>query len=46
MRKGHCIVNLLALFILIWLVFMGGCQLIGKMTREGLETDCLTLAAD
>ena len=36
-RNGNCLVALLALMIIIWLVFMGGCQLISKKTREGLE---------
>ena len=37
MRNGNCLVALLALMIIIWLVFMGGCQLISKKTREGLK---------
>jgi len=37
MRNGNCLVALLALLTLIWLVFMGGCQLIMKKTRDGLE---------
>lgn len=36
-RNGNCLVALLALFVLIWLIFMGGCQLIMKKTRDGLE---------
>ncbi len=37
MRNGNCLVALLALLALIWLIFMGGCQLICKKTAEGLE---------
>jgi len=36
-RNGNCLIVLIALFALIWLVFMGGCQLISKKTKEGLE---------
>ena len=36
-RKGNCLVLLLAILVLIWLIFMGGCQLIAKKTQEGLQ---------
>jgi hypothetical protein len=36
-RKGNCLVFILAGLVLIWLIFMGGCQLIQKKTQEGLE---------
>ena len=39
MRNGNCLVALLALMIIIWLIFMGGCQLICKKTADGLKDD-------
>jgi uncharacterized protein YceK len=36
-RNGNCIVTLLALIILIWLICMGGCELVMKKTKEAQE---------
>ena len=45
-RNGNCLVALLALMIIIWLVFMGGCQLISKKTADALKDDAPAVPAE
>jgi hypothetical protein len=36
-RRGNCLILIIAIVFLVWLLGMGGCELIKKKTQEGLN---------
>lgn len=38
-RRGNCLILIIAIVFLVWLLGMGGCELIRKKTQDGLRDD-------
>lgn len=38
-RRGNCLILIIAIVFLVWLLGMGGCELIKKKTQDGLRDD-------